>query len=65
MNQKKYVINDIMIKLIAKMIKKKMPFSFLVEDLRTYKLIVELKAGNADKYKGIAPIIGSFHACNL
>ena len=64
MNQKKYVINDIMIKLIAKMTKKK-PFSFLVGDLRTYKLIVELKAGNADKYKGIAPIIGSFHACNL
>ena len=43
---KKSVINDIMIKLNATMDEKNMPFSFLVGDLPTYKLIVELKAEN-------------------
>ena len=58
---KKSVINDIMTKLNATMDEKNMPFSFLVGDLPTYKLIVELKAENPDKFKNIVPILGAFH----
>ena len=40
---------------------KVMPFSFLVGDLPTYKLILELQTENLDKFLNIAPIIGAFH----
>ena len=40
---------------------KGMPFSFLVGDLPTYKLILELKTENLDKFLNIVPIIGAFH----
>ena len=40
---------------------KKMPFAFLVGDLPTYKLIVQLKAGNPMQFEKITPIVGAFH----
>ena len=40
---------------------KGMPFSFLIGDLPTYKLILELQTENPDKFMNIVPIIGAFH----
>ena len=58
---KKSVLNDVMIKLLNTMKEKGMPFSFLVGDLPTYKLILELKTENKEKFQDIIPIIGAFH----
>ena len=58
---KKSVMNDIMAKLVQTMGEKNMPFAFLVGDLPTYKLIVELKSENPNKYLDIVPTIGAFH----
>ena len=58
---KKSVVNDIMCKLKNSMVEKSMPYSFLVGDLPTYKLILELKVENSEKYKDIIPTLGAFH----
>ena len=58
---KKSVMNDIMEKLTKTMVEKFMPYAFLVGDLPTYKLIVEIKAENPTKYSNIVPVIGAFH----
>ena len=58
---KKSVINDVMIKLVQAMEDNGMPFSFLVGDLPTYKLILELKTENSDRFVNITPVIGAFH----
>ena len=58
---KKAVINDIMTKLNMAMVEKNIPFSFLVGDLPTYKLISDLKSENPIKYDKITPVIGAFH----
>ena len=58
---KKSVINDIICKLINSMKEKKMPYSFLVGDLPTYKLILELITENPEEYKDVIPIMGAFH----
>ena len=39
---------------------KGMSFPFLVGDLPTYNLILELKTENLDKFLSIIPIIGTF-----
>ena len=57
---KKSVVNDVVIKLGKAMLEKKMPFAFLVGDLPTYKLIVEIIAEN-NEHKHIVPILGAFH----
>ena len=57
----KSVVNDIMIKLLAAMQEKSIPFSFLVGDMPTYKTIVQLKAENPELFKKIIPILGAFH----
>ena len=38
-----------------------MPFAFMVGDLPTYKLIVQLKTENPVLFEKIIPILGSFH----
>ena len=38
-----------------------MPFVFMVGDLPTYKLIVQLKAENLVLFEKIIPILGPFH----
>ena len=58
---KKSVIYDVMNKLLDTIKVKGMPFSFLVGDLPTYKLILELKTENLDKFLNTVPIIGAFH----
>ena len=58
---KKSVIYDMMNKLLDIMKDIGMPFSFLVGDLPTYKLIFELKTENLDKFLNIVPITGAFH----
>ena len=57
---KKSVIYDVMNKLLDIMKDIGMPFSFLVGDLPTYKLIFELKTENLDKFLNIVPITGAF-----
>ena len=56
----KSVVNDVVIKLGKAMLEKKMPFAFLVGDLPTYKLIVEIIAEN-NEHKHIVPILAAFH----
>ena len=58
---KKSVINDVMSKLKNSMKEKSMPYAFLVGDLPTYKLILELTTENPEEYKDIIPILGAFH----
>ena len=58
---KKSVINDVMYKLKNSMKEKSMPFAYLVGDLPTYKLILELITENPETYKDIIPIMGAFH----
>ena len=58
---KKSVIYDVMNKRLDTMKDKGMPFSFLVGDLPTYKLILELKTENLDKFLNIVPITEAFH----
>ena len=41
--------------------KKNIPFSFLIGDLPTYKMIVQLKAENLEMFKEIIPILGALH----
>ena len=57
---KKSVIHDVMNKLLDTMKDKGMSFPFLVGDLPTYNLILELKTENLDKFLSIIPIIGTF-----
>ena len=57
----KSVVYDIMVKLVRAMHEKNMPFSFLVGDMPTYKMIVQLKAENLHLFKDIIPILGAFH----
>ena len=40
---------------------KGMPFSFLLGDLSTYKMILEFQTENLDKFLNNVPIIGAFH----
>ena len=56
----KSVMHDIMVKLLEAMLQKRIPFSFLVGDMPTYKTIVQLKAENPDVFKDIIPILGAF-----
>ena len=56
----KSVVHDIMEKLVETMHKKNIPFSFLVGNLPTYKIIVQLKAENPEKFKYIISILGAF-----
>ena len=48
-------------KLLDTMKEKGMPFSFIVGDLKTYKLILEFQTENLDKFLNIVPIIENFH----
>ena len=57
----KSVINDIMRKLLEAMRRKHIPFIFLVGDMPTYKIIIQLKAENPEIYMNIIPSIGTFH----
>ena len=57
----KSVVHDIMVKLVEAMHKKNIPFSFLVGDMPTHKLIVQLKMENQELFKDIIPILGAFH----
>ena len=43
------------------MVQKNIPFSFVVDDMPTYKLLVQLKAENPILSQGIIPILGVFH----
>ena len=58
---KKSVVHDVMTKLVNTMVEKEIPFSFLVGDLPTYKLIVVLKAESPSRFNDIIPTIGAFH----
>ena len=57
----KSVLFDIMLKLVEAMRQKDIPFSFLVGDMPTYKLVTQLKAENPHQFKDIVPILGAFH----
>ena len=57
----KSVLFDIMLKLIEAMRQKGIPFSFLVGDMPTYKLVTQLKAEHPHQFKDIVPILGAFH----
>ena len=37
------------------------PKKYIIYDLPTYKLILELKTENLDRFMNIVPIIGAFH----
>jgi hypothetical protein len=50
-----------MIKLLAAMQEKSIPFAFLVGDMPTYKTTVQLKAENSDLFQNIIPVLGAFH----
>ena len=54
-------MNDIMEKLSQIIVKKHMPFAFLVGDHPVIVLITLLKAENPDKYHDIVPFLGPFH----
>lgn len=49
-----------MFKLVDTMEQKNIPFSFLVGDLPTYKIIMQLKAENPE-FTNVVPILGAFH----
>ena len=57
----KSVMHDIMVKLVKAMCEKNIPFSFLVGDMPTYKMIVQLKAENSELFRDIIPILDAFH----
>ena len=57
---KKSVIYDVMNKLLDTMKDKGMSFPFLVGDLPTYNLILQLKTENLEKFLSIIPIIEAF-----
>jgi len=57
----KSVVNDIMVKLVVAIREKNIPFCFLVGDMPTYKIIVQLKSENPELFKNIIPILGAFH----
>ena len=57
----KSVLFDIMVKLVEAMRQKEIPFSFLVSDMPTYKLVTQPKAENHHPFKDIVPILGAFH----
>ena len=40
---------------------KNIPFTFLVGDMPTYKIIAQLKAENPELFDNITPIVGAFH----
>ena len=50
-----------MMKLVEAMREKNIPFSFLVGDMPTYKMIVQLKAENPELFTDIIPILSAFH----
>ena len=50
-----------MVKLVDTMQEKSMPFSFVVGDMPTYNIIVQLKEENPRLFIDIVPIIGAFH----
>ena len=50
-----------MLKHVEAVRQKNIPFSFLVGDLPTYKMITQLKAENPEMFKDIIPILGAFH----
>lgn len=57
----KSVVNDIMVRQVHAMEQKNIPFTFLVGDLPTYKMIVQLKSENPNLFTNITPILGAFH----
>ena len=57
----KSVMYSIMMRLLAAMREKSIPFAFLVGDMPTYKTTVQIKAENSDLFKNIIPILGAFH----
>ena len=57
----KSVVYDVMFKLVEAMMNKDIPFSFLVGDMPTYKMIMQIKTENPHKFVDIIPIIGAFH----
>ena len=48
-------------KLLDTMEKSSISFSFYVEDLAAYKLILEMQTENLDKFLNIVPINWAFH----
>ena len=49
-------VHDIMEKLVETIYKNNIPFSFLVGDLTTFMIIVQLKAENAIKFEDLISI---------
>ena len=50
-----------MLKLTSAMEQKQIPLSFLVGDMTTYKLILQLKSESPDRGQSIILILGAFH----
>ena len=60
-NPNKSIINDIMDKLARSVELKKMPFAVIVGDYPIYKLYIDLKSENPEKYAKLLPFMGPFH----